>query len=215
MLEKLKLLRKHAKFTLAFTLTSMNVSEAEQCAVLARTVGASAAVFRPLYPVGVAANYPELMPKYAEYVQALEQIGSLEIGEDLHAIDSFSPQVREDSRAKVVTNNGCGAANLIASVSVQGDVNPCSFLGSGFDAGNLRKHSFREIWNASEGFTKMRNWSKQSNCSALGDDEFSGGCRARAQFYSGDANGADPWHREWLAGRVKLHPLSNWEMQSD
>jgi radical SAM protein with 4Fe4S-binding SPASM domain len=214
-IERLRILSDHARFTLAFTLTSLNFDEADRCAELAQRVGASAAVFRPLYPVGVAADHDELMPKYRQYIDALSKLGSIEAGNDLHPIDAFSPQVREDSRSKVVTNNGCGAANLIASVSVQGDVNPCSFLGSGYDAGNLRNSSFREIWNQSEGFTGMRSWSKQSECGTCEKGEFAGGCRARAQYYNGHANAADPWHDEWKSGLVQLHPMSNWEMQRD
>ena len=213
-LNQLKLLRQHARFTLAFTLTTMNIDEAEQCAELAYQVGASTAVFRPLYPVGVAVQHAELMPKYSQYIDALKKLGSIEIGSHLHPIDAFSPQTREDSRAKVVTNNGCGAANLIASVSVHGDVNPCSFLGTTFDAGNLRLHSFRDIWNWSEGFRRMRSWSKPSECSGC-DDQFAGGCRARAQFFNGHANAADPWHQEWKADLVQLHPMSNWEIHRD
>jgi len=152
--EKLKLLRQHAKFTLAFTLTSMNTHEAEHCAQFAHQTGASSAVFRPLYPVGVAASYPELMPEYSQYIEALRQLGSIELGKE-------------------------------------------------------------QIWNQSEGFVGMRAWSKNSDCGACGDSEFSGGCRARAQFYNGHANAADPWHQQWRDGLVQLHPQSNWEMQRD
>ncbi|MGC4113969.1 MAG: radical SAM protein [Myxococcales bacterium] len=60
-LEGLSVLRRHARFSLAFTLTSTNASQAGDCARLAREVGAEAAVFRPLYPVGAARSRPELL----------------------------------------------------------------------------------------------------------------------------------------------------------
>ncbi|MCA9687422.1 MAG: LON peptidase substrate-binding domain-containing protein, partial [Myxococcales bacterium] len=53
---RLRLLAEHARFTLAFTITRDNAEEVEACAALAHELGAHTAVFRPLYPVGVAAR---------------------------------------------------------------------------------------------------------------------------------------------------------------
>jgi hypothetical protein len=70
-------LREHARFTLAFTIMKTNLHEIEQCIALAASVGASTAVFRPLYPVGVATRHlDELMPSFAEYSDALARIAS-------------------------------------------------------------------------------------------------------------------------------------------
>jgi hypothetical protein len=38
-----------------------------------------------------------------------------------------SPELRRDSQAVTYRGSGCGAANLVASISASGDVNPCSF----------------------------------------------------------------------------------------
>ena len=35
-----------------------------------------------------------------------------------------------------------------ASISATGEVNPCSFLGTSFESGNVRDRPFREIWDA-------------------------------------------------------------------
>ena len=48
------ILRRHVPFSLAFTVTRHNYREVQSCARLAQEVGAQAAVFRPLYPVGRA-----------------------------------------------------------------------------------------------------------------------------------------------------------------
>ena len=224
---KLKLLREHARFTLAFTLTSLNVDQAQACAELAKEVGAHTAVFRPLYPVGTAADHLDLMPEFADYIGALGSLSDIELGKDIHAIDRFSPQARDATRSKIVLNQGCGAANLIASVSVQGEVNPCSFLGAGFNAASIRDRSFIEIWNESSRFVEMRRWSTASVCEgdASTADEFAGGCRARALVMAGDANARDPWHSQWAAQQSgdasqggccsSLHPLVNIEVQRD
>lgn len=221
-LDRLKVLRRHARFTLAFTITTLNAAEVQRCARVAAEVGADNAVFRPLYPVGTATGHPDLMPEYSQYVAALAELNEIELGDDIHAIDPFSPQSREESRSRVVMNNGCGAANTIASISVQGDVNPCSFLGAEFNCANIRDRSFSEIWNEGHSFVEMRQWSRTSNCDNCDDtrsDQFAGGCRARALVMAGDANARDPWHTEWEASRnagsCQPHPLVNIEVHRE
>ena len=69
--DKLRLLARHARFTLAFTITRQNAAVVTRCAELAREVGAHSAVFRPLYPVGIAREHLDtLMPTYGDYAGA-------------------------------------------------------------------------------------------------------------------------------------------------
>jgi MoaA/NifB/PqqE/SkfB family radical SAM enzyme len=66
--EKLELLGRHTPFTLAFTILRTNAAEVRACAELAERVGAAAAVFRPLYPVGTAVQHLDaLMPAFDQY----------------------------------------------------------------------------------------------------------------------------------------------------
>lgn len=205
---KLKLLAEHARFTLAFTLTSDNLDEVEACAGLARDVGAHTAVFRPLYPVGLARERLDMMPSFTGYQLALARLeGAVAEHGQLHAVDPFSPQSRSDTAARTHANLGCGAANLVASISATGEVNPCSFLGSDYDAGNLRTRPFVDIWNDSQIFQRLRNTSGPA-CESTGS--FTGGCRARALAFNGDAEAADPWHEQWIASqRTGVAPLAN------
>jgi MoaA/NifB/PqqE/SkfB family radical SAM enzyme len=66
-MDRLAVLRRHTTFTLAFTITSANVDEIEACVRLSEQVGASTAVFRPLYPVGVARDHLDLLPTFDRY----------------------------------------------------------------------------------------------------------------------------------------------------
>lgn len=186
---RLRALRGRLRFTLAFTVMRHNVHEVTEAALLARELGAHTVVFRPLYPVGAARHRPELMPAFDGYSDALASLSSL--GE-VRGIDPFSPQARLASHARIQGNHGCGAGNTIATVSVRGDVNPCSFLGPAFDAANLRQRPFAEIWNESEGFRAMRALSREKVAG-----RFSGGCRARALQAHGDADAPDPWQARW------------------
>jgi radical SAM protein with 4Fe4S-binding SPASM domain len=187
-LENLALLGRHARFTLAFTLTGRNLGEVADCVALAKAVGAHTAVFRPLYPVGIATQHAELMPTFDGYVEALRRLEEVDAGGDLFAIDPFSPSAREAVRGVITPGPGCGAATTVASVSVQGNVSPCSFLGASFESGNIRARSFEAIWRAGHAFRRLRMPEK--------GDTFGGGCRARAKFYAGSAYAEDPWQAQ-------------------
>ena len=189
--ERLKILRQHAEFTIGFTITRDSASEVEACARLARNLGASAAVFRPMYPAGVGIENQNLMPSFENYVDAIERLsGGGSVEEDISEL-----------------NAECGAGRLLAAVSYQGDVNPCGFLGTEFVAGNIRDRSFRELWNDSQQFREMRAKPEGDavtsqatghacdHCgSADASDGFAGGCRSRSLVMSGSAHARDPWH---------------------
>ena len=192
-MERLRILGKHARFTLAFTITADNHDEVDACVALARDVGAHTAVFRPLYPVGAAADRPELMPAFDDYLGALSRLADLA---DLHTLDPFGPDYRTQTEARLFTHAGCGAGNTVCSVSSVGDVNPCSFLGPGFDSGNVRQRSFRDIWNDGHRFRELRDPEQ------AGRDGFTGGCRARANAATQSAFGVDPWQAAHEAGRA-------------
>jgi MoaA/NifB/PqqE/SkfB family radical SAM enzyme len=185
---------------LAFTVTADNAAEVEQCAELAARVGASTAVFRPLYPVGVARRNLDLMPTFEQYSAAL---GRLSSGYDTRQIDPFSPASRAEGQAITHANPGCGAGNLVCSISVSGQINPCSFLGPHFDAGNVAEQSLAELWHDSAGFREMRD--------RPGGGEFAGGCRARALVLNGSVDAPDPWVT--APGPRRLLPLLTVDVQ--
>ncbi|MBC6460199.1 radical SAM protein [Actinomadura sp. HBU206391] len=191
-LDRLAMLREHARFTLAFTIMRTNLAEIQACAELAHTVGADTAVFRPLYPVGIATQHQELMPTFAEYNTALNELALMDRNApiDVRHIDPFSPQARQETQSVIHQNYGCGAGNLVCSISVSGDVNPCSFLGPRFVAANVREQSLAEIWHNSSGFQSIRTLSHTEPASGAG---FAGGCRARALVLNGSINAPDPW----------------------
>jgi radical SAM protein with 4Fe4S-binding SPASM domain len=122
---------------------------------------------------------------------------------DVRSLDAFSPVLRVETQAVTYRGPGCGAANLVASISASGDVNPCSFLGAAFESGNVRDRPFAEIWNAGHAFRRLRAHSA--------GDAFRGGCRARALDAHGSAFAPDPWHDEWLAANdpAAPRPLTN------
>lgn len=195
-IDRLTVLGRHARFTLAFTVMRSNLGEIRECAELAARVGAHAAVFRPLYPVGVARHHLELMPTFTEYNESLNILaGMQEQGRfDLRELEAWSPRARQATQSVVHQNYGCGAANLVCSVSVSGDVNPCSFLGPEFAAASIRERSLADIWHHSASFRAIRALPGGEPVSAHGNTAtFAGGCRARALVLNGSINAPDPW----------------------
>ena len=201
--EKLEILGRHARFTLAFTITRENHAEIADCARLAREVGAHTAVFRPLYPAGIALGNLDLMPTFRQYTGALDALAAIDRPrpKDGYQIYPFSPRTRRDAQSKITRNNGCGAGTLTCSIAVNGALSACSFLGPGHDAGNIRETPFDELWNRSERFRRLRG------VSAGG---FQGGCRARSLVYNGSIDAPDPWYEEYRADAGACHhPMSN------
>ena len=202
-IDRLSVLSKHTRFTLAFTIMRTNLHEIRQCADLAYKVGAHTAVFRPLYPVGIARQHLDLMPSYADYNRALNELENLQMdnGFEMCVVDPFSPKTRMEAQPTTYDNHGCGAGNVVCSISVSGDVNPCSFLGPVYNAANIREEPFCDIWHQSEGFQKIRNLPVSGGCEGCESNNFQGGCRARALALNGSINAPD----HWISDREKLN----------
>jgi len=142
-MDNLRVLGRYARFSLAFTVMQTNLHEIRKCAELALKIGAESAVFRPLYPVGTARKHLGLMPTFREYEAALGDLaesGCRSVDQDC-SVSPFSPAIRKSVNSLVYWNHGCGAGNLVCSISISGDVSPCSFLGAGFRVGNIRDRS--------------------------------------------------------------------------
>jgi MoaA/NifB/PqqE/SkfB family radical SAM enzyme len=204
-LEKLRLLRRYARFTLAFTILNTNAHLVRQCAELAYEVGAHTAVFRPLYPAGTALNHLDLMPSFTQYTAALRALADMDTpGADLRGLDSFSPETRAATQPRIHTSPTCGAGQHVCSISVQGEVNPCSFLGPAFNSGNIRHTPFPILWRTGGQFQRLRRPTPGG---------FEGGCRARAQTFAGSVDAADPWLTESRrSADGQLHPAANVEL---
>lgn len=204
-LEKLRLLRRHTRFTLAFTILSTNAHLVRQCAELAYEVGAHTAVFRPLYPAGTALDHLDLMPSFGQYTAALRDLAEMDApGADLRELDPFGPEARAATQPSIHTSPTCGAGQHVCSISVQGDVNPCSFLGPAFNSGNIRQTPFPVLWRTGQQFQRMRRPTPGG---------FEGGCRARAQTFAGSVDAADPWLTESRrSAGVQPHPAANVEL---
>lgn len=87
---------------------------------------------------------------------------------------------------------GCIAAQVIAMIDSYGNVRPCSYFPE--TAGNVKKQSFKEIWENSELFNNLRNFKAyKGRCGACEYLNVCGGCRARADAVHHDYLEEEPF----------------------
>jgi radical SAM protein with 4Fe4S-binding SPASM domain len=87
---------------------------------------------------------------------------------------------------------GCPAGRIYCNIQPNGDVTPCMFMPEYPVAGNLRKQSFKEIWN-SETFQTLRDRTRlKGKCRECKFAIVCGGCRAKAAAHEGDYLASDP-----------------------
>ncbi len=87
---------------------------------------------------------------------------------------------------------GCLAGSGVCFISHRGSVQPCGYLP--LSAGDLRKQSFREVWEDSELFADMRNLDNlEGKCGCCEFKQVCMGCRARAFGVTGDFHAEEPF----------------------
>jgi radical SAM protein with 4Fe4S-binding SPASM domain len=87
---------------------------------------------------------------------------------------------------------GCPAGTHYVGIRPNGDVTPCPYLP--VYGGNLRERTFRDIWETSAVFTRIRERNALGGrCGACEFGSVCGGCRARAYGATGDFMAEDPW----------------------
>lgn len=89
-------------------------------------------------------------------------------------------------------SKGCLAGQLICLIDVDGNVLPCSYFP--LPAGNIRTQSFKEVWENSELFKNLRDFtSYKGRCGSCEFVNVCGGCRARAYAVNGDYLAEEPF----------------------
>jgi radical SAM protein with 4Fe4S-binding SPASM domain len=105
---------------------------------------------------------------------------------------------------------GCPAGTHYVGITPDGDVTPCPYLPQ--YGGNLREHTFAEIWNDSELFNRIRQRKALGErCGACEFNTMCGGCRARAYGAAGDYMAEDPWcvYQPGQHGLVQILPAQS------
>ncbi len=87
---------------------------------------------------------------------------------------------------------GCLAGQSICFISHKGQVFPCGYLP--VEAGNIHKERFKDIWENSETFKRLRNQDElKGKCGICEYKKVCEGCRARAFYEKGDYMEEEPY----------------------
>jgi radical SAM protein with 4Fe4S-binding SPASM domain len=87
---------------------------------------------------------------------------------------------------------GCIAGQLICLIDVDGNVLPCSYFP--LAAGNVKRQSFKDIWENSALFKELRDLKGyKGKCGSCEFINVCGGCRARAYAITGDYLEEEPF----------------------
>jgi len=191
-------------FQINTTVTRRNAQELPALHDLAVRLGAKALHLFMLVPVGCGAQIADGEMLSSEETETwLSWLHDRASERRLELKATCAPQYTRISRQKSKrpgsppgspeppVSRGCLAGVGVCFVSHRGDVFPCGYLP--LRAGNVRTQPFREIWESSPVFQKLRDPEfLEGKCGACSFKVLCGGCRARAYYQHGSELGEEP-----------------------
>jgi radical SAM protein with 4Fe4S-binding SPASM domain len=189
------------------TMTKYNIKDMEHPAKLAAEFGARMVVYHNLVPVGRAgANMPDLASSPEEYETAFNEIYDLQIAyAGKVKVNVYAPFYARIVRQRNPVDfwdwfkNGylgkCSIGGNYMSVTENGDYRACGFH-EAHRIGNVKEKKLTTAWTElqrSELHLKLRDKSNlKGRCGVCEYREICGGCRTRAEYYTGDLFESDP-----------------------
>ena len=190
------------------TMTKYNIKDLEHSVKLASENGAKMVVFHNIVPVGRAgSNMLDLAPSPEDYEWALNEIYDLQVkyNRKKFKVNVYSPFyariVKQRNPANFwdwYTNEFLGKCTIggdYIGLTENGDYRPCGFH-EGYRIGNVKDKDLKSAWNElqeSEFHLQLRDKSNiKGKCGVCEYREICGGCRTRAEYYTGDLFESDP-----------------------
>ena len=189
------------------TMTKYNIKDMAHPANLAEEYKARMVVYHNLVPVGRASdNMPDLAPTPDQYETAFDEIYDLQVKlAGKVKINVYAPFYARIVRQKNPVDfwdwfqNGflgrCTIGGNYMSVTENGDYRSCGFH-EGYRLGNIKDKKLQTVWNElqqSDLHLKLRDKSNiKGRCGVCEYREICGGCRTRAEYYTGDLFESDP-----------------------
>ena len=209
-LRGIEYLKKHGiPFIINSSFTKRNQDEIDKVYQLAKELGATAWYMFMIVPTGRGKEIMDELISAEDYEKILAWHFDQELKEDKmlmrptcapHYYRICLQKAKEENisyhrrNLKFSTGGGkgCIAGQLIALIDSHGNVQPCSYFP--IYAGNIREQSFRDIWDNSELFQNLRDFSKyKGRCGACEYLNVCGGCRARADAVYHDYLAEEPF----------------------
>ena len=207
-----QLFKKHGiEFIINSSFTKRNQEEIPKVYKLAKELGATAWYMFMIVPTGRGEEVMSELISTEDYEDILNWHYQMEKDEkDILVRPTCAPhyyrivlQKSKDEGTKFERRSlkfstggakGCLAGQLICLIDVDGNVLPCSYFPK--SAGNIRKQTFKDIWENSELFKDMRNFKAyKGRCGSCEFVNVCGGCRARAYALHGDYMAEEPFCR--------------------
>jgi AdoMet-dependent heme synthase len=194
------------------TMTKYNVNSLEHTCELAAEYGGKMVVYHNLVPVGRASeNMEDLAPTAEQYEVALnnlfdyEQKYSHNRNNNKFRVNVYSPFyariVKQRNPSKFwdwFTNDFLGKCTIggdYIGVTENGDFRPCGFH-EGYRLENIKDKGLKQTWDELQQnpfHLKLRDKTNlKGKCGVCEYREICGGCRTRAEYYTGDLFESDP-----------------------
>jgi radical SAM protein with 4Fe4S-binding SPASM domain len=202
-------------FSLHMSVTDWNVGEVPAMIDLARDLGAKVLNFFFLVRTGRGQDLTDIdagaYERILTYLAQIQRVGGGPAGgiEDpwstpmgradrllirakcaphfrrvLYQMNPSSPLLRN------YAHGSCPAGKYYCRITPEADVTPCPYMP--VSAGNLRTHSFADLWRDADVFADLRDPKLGGRCGACEFSRICGGCRCRAYATHGDYLAEDP-----------------------
>ena len=194
------------EFQINTTVTKTNLDEIPRILKLAENLGAVAHHIFLLVPTGRGKYIVDQEIDAKEYEETLnwfyDQRGKTALQLKATCAPHYHRILRQRAKAEGQTvtfqthgldavTRGCLAGSGFCFISHRGIVQPCGFLD--LNCGDVTQTPFRDIWNHSEQFKKLRDTNQLTGkCRICEYRKVCGGCRARAFEATGDFMTEEP-----------------------
>jgi heme b synthase len=188
------------------TVTKHNLHHVGKILDLAIELGAVAHHLFLLVPTGRAKDMIDQEIEALEYEELLHWFSDMRNKTPLHLKATCAPHyyriLRQEAHARGekvdfetygldAVTRGCLGGTSFCFVSYDGVVQPCGYLE--LNCGDLKQSSFKSIWENSEVFLQLRDFTAyKGKCGRCEYLRFCGGCRARAFEATGDYMAEEP-----------------------
>jgi len=188
------------------TLNRRNCSEVDHIADLGYKYNATRVVYHNYIPVGRAEEHLELAPTPEQYETTWNRVYDLmQQYKNKMNINVYCPFFARIAKQRGMPDfdywfdnvflGQCFIGGRYMGLLENGDIRPCGF-NEGYRTGNIKNKSMKEIWSEmqSSDFTlKLKDRSNlKGKCGVCEYRDICGGCRTRAEVYTGDLFESDP-----------------------
>jgi heme b synthase len=194
------------EFQINTTVTRQNAQKIDDILKMAVDLGAVAHHIFLLVPTGRAKDMNNQEIDSLEYERLLHWFYNMRDKVPLHLKATCAPHyyriLRQEAHAKGekvdfktygldAVTRGCLGGTSFCFISHDGIVQPCGYLE--LNCGDLKESSFDAIWQNSEIFKNLRDYSSyKGKCGICEYKKYCGGCRARAFEATGDYLAEEP-----------------------